>query len=135
MNEIYIVIFDSISEAFESAKNSNCPCRLSGAARRKYTNLQKKNAAELTEYEKKFQEYAEYCKKARNEYFKEKKRTQGLSMSETQGEPKKHQETEVQEDSKSENQEKPKTEIHENLKSEVQDEEENPMETSEVNSI
>lgn len=122
-----MTFFDSVSEAFEKAKNSDCPRRLSGAARRKLANLQKKNVAELTENEKKFQEFAEYCKNARDDFFRGRKGTQRNSMNKTQDEPKNHQEK-----PKAEVQEKPNIEVQGNSNIEVQDEPKSDVNSEEI---
>jgi hypothetical protein len=64
---------DKISQLFAEAKALECPNRLSGAARRKFANLCAKNFTEWSVEDKKFMEFAEYTRKAREKYFIEHK--------------------------------------------------------------
>lgn len=60
---------EKFGQLFKKAKLLECPNRLSGSARRRFANLDKKNTAEWTQDEKFFMEFAEFTRNARKKYF------------------------------------------------------------------
>lgn len=61
---------DLLSQAIKTVDDKQCPNRLSGAARKKLVLIKKKKQSEMTEEDKRFLEYAEFTRKAREDYFK-----------------------------------------------------------------